>query len=467
MNRKPLEPMASFDLLIRGATVVNTSTSTRADLAISNGKIVCLLEPGTPARATDERSFPGCYALPGLVDAHAHLREPGLTHKEDFVSGTRAAIAGGVTAVLDMPTDEPWTATAEQLDEKIQRTERRLHADVGFQVALGHDVLADPDRLDALCEKRPVSFELFTADVPDVFMHRTVDAVAHALRVLRDRGPLVCVSPGDQSILDGSGRREASQMAERDGGIASFLASRPPLAEANGIARALLAAADTGARIHIRQSNSAAGIDVWRRMRSLADATIETTPQCLFFTEVDYQRLGGWLKASPPMRSQTDVDALREALRDGLVDIVATDHAPHTRAEKSARYATFGDIPGGMPGLQTLLLSMLRLVSDDVIDMCALVRMCAFNPAMRFGLGDRKGCLAPGFDADIVIVDPAGSTTIRDTEQLSKAAYTPFDGIEVPFGIDRVFLRGVQTTNERGYVDTMPRGSVLRAKYDH
>jgi dihydroorotase len=451
-----------FDLLLRGVTVVNATGSVRADLAVKDGRIAAVLEPGTAASAVDELSFGGCYALPGLVDAHVHLREPGLTHKEDFVSGTRAAIAGGVTTLLDMPTDHPWTSSAEELADKMRLASGRLYADVGFQVALRRGLR----NFDALCALHPVSFELFTADVPDAFLHASIDDVATALSVLKERNILVCVSPGDQSILEASAQREAgatdrSGDADGDGGIAAFLASRPPHAEASGIARAILAAAQTGTRVHVRQSNSAAGIAVWRRLKDLADVSIETTPQCLFFTSDDYVAFGADLKASPPMRSKSDVEALRAALRDGLIDIVATDHSPHTPEEKAARYTKFAEVPGGMPGLQTLLVSMLYFVASGEIDLPALVRMCAWNPAQRFGLGSRKGALAPGYDADIVIVDPAGKTVVRNADQLSRAGYTPFDGLEVPWRLSGVFLRGTRVADVNGLLDVAPSGQVV------
>jgi dihydroorotase len=233
------------------------------------------------------------------------------------------------------------------------------------------------------------------------------------------------------------------------------------LAEANGIARAVLAAASTRTRIHVRQVNSALGIETWRRLRDLADATVETTPQNLFFTVEDYAIQGANLKGSPPLRTRHDVEMLRGAMHEGLIDIVGTDHAPHSPEEKSAPYAAFADIPGGMPGLQTLLQVMLKLVEEKVIDLPDLVRMCAFNPARRFGLGNNKGSIAPGFDADLVIVDRRQTSHIFNTEQATRAGYTPFDGWEVSGRLDRVFLRGREIVRD-GKLMGDPRGLVVR-----
>ena len=440
-----------FDLILSGGTVVNAEGALRSDVAIVDGRVAGLLSPGEPATARTIIDVSGRHVLPGLVDAHAHLREPGLTHKEDFESGTAAAALGGVTTVLDMPTDDPWTATPAQLCAKMALAAGRIHVDVGFQVVVSHSV--DIEAFEAL---RPVSFELFTADVPEKFLFPTLDAVSEVLGRFANRNTLVGVSPGDQSILIGSAGRD------RTGDIAAFLASRPPLAEANGIARAVLAASSTGARIHIRQINSGPGIETWRRLRDLADATVETTPQNLFFAAGDYASCqGAKLKGSPPFRTKQDVETLRFAMRDGLIDIVATDHAPHSPEEKSAAYPAFADIPGGMPGLQTLLQLMLKLVGEEVIGLADLVRMCARNPATRFGLGKQKGSVAPGYDADLLIVDRGRTGRIANEDQASKGGYTPFDGWDIPARLERVFLRGHEIMRH-GRLTGAPCGLVVR-----
>ncbi|MDR6634596.1 dihydroorotase [Phyllobacterium sp. 1468] len=421
-----------FDTLITGGTVVNAEGERKADIAIANGRIAALLSPGETAGARTHVDAAGKYLLPGLIDAHAHLREPGLTHKENFDSGTKAAALGGVTTVLDMPTDEPWTATGQQLRDKMELAKGRLNVDVGFQGVMSKDMNAVLEML----KLRPVSLELFTADVPSAYLFDSVDSIQQILQKFGKENTVIGISPGDQSILSGSEARD------RAGGIQAFLSSRPPLAEANGIARAVLAAAQSSARIHIRQINSLLGLGVWRRLKEMADATVETTPQNLFFTADDYEVLGANLKGSPPLRGRDDVQALRAALSEGLIDIVATDHAPHSAAEKATRYGTFAEIPGGMPGLQTLLPVMLKLVDERVIKLTDLVRMCALAPAQRFGLGRSKGAIATGYDADIVIIDRNRKFRITNAQQVSRAAYTPFDGWTVPSELTDVFLRG-------------------------
>jgi dihydroorotase len=441
-----------FDTLITGGIVVNASGQSRADIGIIDGRVAALLAPGDPARARSVIDASGKQVLPGLVDAHVHLREPGLTQKEDFESGTRAAALGGVTTILDMPTDDPWTATAQQLSDKMASAAGRIHVDVGFQAV----VSTRCGSLDDLLALSPVSLELFTADVPVDYRFDSLNSVTKMLRRLAGVGPVIGVSPGDQSILEGSAG------CDRAGDIPAFLASRPPLAEAGGIARAVLAAAETGARVHVRQINSKLGIETWRRLHGMADVTVETTPQNLFFTSGDYETAGAKLKGSPPFRSHDDVAALRNAVSEGLITIMATDHAPHSPTEKSAIYGSFADIPGGMPGLQTLLAVMLDLVNEKLITLPDLVRMCAYNPASRFGLGRSKGSIAVGCDADILIVDMTSSTAITDAGQASRAAYTPFHGRRTAGRLTDVFLRGECIVKD-GTLTAPRRGQVVRS----
>ena len=437
-----------FDLLLTGGRIVTPEGIILADVGVANGVIASIGSHGAGASAAESIDISGKLLFPGLVDAHVHLREPGLTHKEDFLSGTRAAATGGVTTLLVMPTDNPWTETPEHLAEKIELAKGRIYVDIGLQVVAGnsgHDLA----RLQSL---GAVSFEVFTADVPENYRHDGVAALTAVLKRLRKSAIMLGVSPGEQSILDTAGDR---------GSIADFTASRSALGEANGVARAILAAHEAGVAIHIRQINSRLGLETLRRLRHLADVSAETAPQNLMFTEEDYGRLGSAIKASPPFRTVDDISALAAGLRDGTVDIVATDHAPHTPEEKSRSYKKFSDIPGGIAGLQTFLPIMLHLADRGVIDLPDIARLCAANPAKRFGLGDRKGRIAIGLDADFVIVEPHLETVITNEEQHSKARITPFAGLKIPCRIERTLLRG-QEIFANGKLAGMRAGQVLR-----
>jgi dihydroorotase len=429
--------------LFRSGTVVTPAGSIKADVLVGGDKILDV----APSIRCDDAQDIDCsdrLLLPGLVDAHVHFRDPGLTRKEDFVSGTTAAVLGGITTALVMPTDEPYTATEHDFAEKAALTSNRLRCDVGMQVAIRRNGQA----LERVSDCGPVSYEVFTADVPEPFLHDDLAKVQEALARVAQIGAVAGISPGDQSLLS----RWNSLPLPRRVGFDEFCQSRPPAGEAMGIARAIVAASSTGCRIHIRQINSRAGVELVRRLKDLCDVTVETTVQCLLFDKRVYETQGPLAKGSPPFRASEDVAALRAAVRSGLIDIVATDHAPHTLAEKKSSYETFADVPGGMPGVQTFLPAMLHLVSEGVLSLEDLVRACSLNPAERFGFRRRKGGLEQGYDADILVVDPARGMQIRNEDQISKAGYTIFNGLQVPMALDQVYLRGVLVVDQRGFL---------------
>ncbi|BCP54005.1 dihydroorotase [Kaistia sp. 32K] len=435
----------------RNGTVITSAGPVRADVLVEGDKILDLVQEGgfEGAKEIDCR---GKLLLPGLVDAHVHFRDPGMTEKEDFVSGSTAAIVGGVTTALIMPTDEPYTASEEDFADKVALASRRLRCDIGLQVAVRHDAQS----LRPMRDRGAVSFEVFTADVPDPFLHDDLAKVQRALERVAKVHAVAGISPGDQSLLDSWSQLPLSQRI----GFEDFCRSRPPTAEAMGIARAMTAAIATGCAIHIRQVNSRLGVEVIRRLRDLCDVSVETTVQCLLFDQHIYETKGALAKGSPPFRTAEDVAALRAAAKDGVIDIVATDHAPHTISEKEAAYETFAAIPGGMPGVQTLLPAMLKLVEDGVLSLSDVVQVSAERPAKRFGLGGRKGTVAKGHDADILVVDPGRSTRIRNADQISKAGYTLFDGMEVQMALEQVYLRGQLAVQNGEYAPGF-RGQVL------
>ncbi len=417
-----------LDLLIRGAVVVQDGLGKRS-VAVKDGKIAALLDPGEAAAAHATLDATGCIVFPGLVDAHVHFREPGLTHKEDFESGSRAAALGGVTTVMVMPTDSPMTQTPEQFVQKRRLGEARCRVDFALQALLG----PDPSHVKALADLGAISFEIFLGFLETGRKIVTHHELVTALQAVRDAGALAGITPFDDAL-------------------AAMAPSLPPEVEAAGVARALHAHGDAGGRIHLRQISSALGLQALARAG--AGVTSEVTPHNLWLTDDALVRLGPVAKVVPPLRPHADVMAMREALASGRIQIVATDHAPHAPAEKDAALAK---APGGFPGVQTMLPLLLKLVAEGVLTYEALVRVACEMPARIFGLFPQKGALAPGADADLVIVDPARPMQIRNAEQASKAGRTPFDGWTVPATPLKTFLRG-ELISEGGNIAGSPRG---------
>ena len=439
-----------FDLVVTNGTVVSGGGMMPCHVAVKNGRVAALLDPsGTPetARTIDAT---GHLVLPGLVDAHVHFRDPGLIHKEDFASGSRAAALGGVTTVMVQPTDSPVTTTVEHFLAKKALGEGRCAVDFALQVALGPDT----SHVTALAEAGAASFEVFLGLLPDPVRIACNEALVSAMIAVREVDGLVGATPYDDELAAAAARGAAGLSDD----WARFTASLPPAIEAAGIARAVLSHRLVGGRMHIRQVSTALGLAALSMAEG--DVTAEVTPHNLWLTEDTLLQLGAIAKVIPPLRESGDVAAMQAALRDGLVDIVATDHAPHTRDEKAAGANDLGKAPGGFPGVQTMLPVLLRLVGDGVIDYPDLVRAACEAPAAIFRLSDRKGSLRPGTDADLVLVDPSTPMRIRNEDQASKAGQTPFNGMNAPSTPVLTMLRG-EVIAERGKIVGSPRGRFL------
>lgn len=438
-----------FDLLLRGGRIVEADGIAAGDLGISGGKVAALIAPDAPgvvaARVVD---VAGMLLLPGLVDAHVHLREPGIVHKEGFENGTRAALAGGVTTVMVMPTDDPPTLTLAQFEAKRALAEGRIHVDLALQAAAAPGNL---DQLRALRDAGAVSFEVFLGDALPAYLTHDAAGLLAVLRGVAEAGGIAGITANDHELVLA---RTAAAQARRDLGVAAYPLARPVVSEALAIARACIAARETGCAIHLRQLSSAEGLRVFRALTDGQDASVEVTPHNLLLDEDELLRQGPYAKVGPPLRPAADLRALCAALQAGRIDMVATDHAPHLPAEKERGHANIWDAPSGLPGLETLLPAMLALVERGVLDLPGLVRRAAMEPARRFGLHPRKGTLRPGADADILVIDPDRRSRVGDAPPVTRAGHTPFAGLEANGALQSVFLRGIEA-----WRDGMPTGA--------
>lgn len=423
-----------LDLLISRGLVVGETGIAERSIAIAGGRVAAVLAGGEAPQAREVIDARGKLVLPGLVDAHVHFRDPGLTHKEDFASGSAAAAAGGVTTVMVMPTDDPLTATPETFVDKRRLGEGRAHVDFALQAGLGRDT----SHVRALADLGAISFELFQTGAPQPLNVDDAAELVDCLRAVREVGGITGVTPGSASVL---GRYAEAARRTHGPARAGHAASWPVEVEAMGVAQACLAASLAGARVHLRQVSTAASVAA---LDALArdGVTAEVTPHNLVLDAGALERLGPVAKVAPPLRDPIDVGAVRGALARGRIDIVATDHAPHTPQEKAAGDADIWKAPGGFPGVQTWLPLMLRLVGEGVLDYPRLVTACAAAPARIFGLYPRKGALNAGSDADLVLIDPARGMRIDDADQVSKARRSPFHGLDVPATPVLALLRG-------------------------
>ena len=445
-----------FELAIRDATIVTADSATVGNVAVEAGKIALVGEgSGIPLAARTTVDGSGLHLLPGLVDAHVHFREPGLTHKEDFGTGTLAAAAGGVTTVMVMPTDAPITFTPEQFAEKRALAEQKANVDFSLHAGLGPDL----SHVAELARMGAISFELFLADVAPALLTETSEALLAALERTAALGAIAGITSGDHDLVT---RRTRAIRAASKGAWADFPASRPPISEALGVARACVAARETGARIHFRQISCAAGAEVLAALKPFGPITAEVMVHNLVLDESELRRQGPRAKVAPPLRPAADLDAVFAALRHGTIDIVATDHAPHSPEEKAAGMEDIWKAPAGLPGVQTLLPGVLKLVGEGKLALPDVVRYCATEPARIFGLHPRKGALVEGADADLLLIDMRRTYAVRDEDQLTKARYTPFHGLTVKGAPVNAWLRGMEIMRE-GRPTGAARGVFLAA----
>lgn len=404
-----------YDLVVRGGTLVTPGGRVRADVGARAGRIAAIGDLGG-ASAAHTVDATGLHVLPGAIDAQVHFREPGHTHKEDLATGTTAAVLGGVTAVLEMPNTDPPTTSAAALADKVARLKGRARCDVGFFVG------ATPSNIDELAELETLPG---CAGIK-VFMGSSTGSLLVA---------------DDEALADvfASGRRRVALHAEDE----VRLRERRPIADAAGHPRAhpewrdaetaqratwraLALARRFGRRVHLLHVSSAEELDVLDECKDIA--TFEILPQYLTLAAPEcYERLGTRAQMNPPIRDARHRDALWDAVRTGLCDMLATDHAPHTLEEKARPYPSS---PSGMPGVQTLVPVMLDHVAAGRLSLERLVDLIAAGPARVWGLAG-KGRLAVGFDCDLTLVDLAARRTIRDADMASRVGWTPFDGMEV------------------------------------
>ncbi len=403
-----------YDLVVANGTVVNHDGVWHGDIGIRDGKIAALGAIGAAAGAQvlDAR---GLHVLPGVIDSHVHFREPGAEHKEDLASGSRAAVLGGVTTVFEMPNTNPPTTTADALADKLRRAQGRMYCDHAFYIGAS---LENIDELDVL-ERLPgvAAVKVFAGsstgnlliaqetDLQRVFARITRRAAFHSEDEARLTARLSERRAGDPSShavwRDAKAARDCTQMLLR-------------------LARA------AGRRIHILHVSTGDEMPLLAAHKDVA--TVEVTPHHLsLHSPEDYERLGTHAQINPPVRDATHREALWSALRDGTVDTIGSDHAPHTLEEKARPYP---ESPSGMPGVQTLVPVMLDHVNAGRLSIERFVDLTSHGPQRVYGLAG-KGRIAAGYDADLTLVDMGREQEIAETWLASRCGWSPYTGKRV------------------------------------
>lgn len=401
-------------MLLRNARLPGGQLS---DIRIE-GETIVAIDSGLDGSPTVDLA--GRQVLPGAIDVHVHFREPGATHKESWQSGTQAAAAGGVTTVIDQPNTTPATVDASSFHAKA--TAARRSAIVDYGINGGVSPSWRPEEL----------FELPITALGEVFMADSTgemgiddEQFVEALELAADAGVVVTVHAEDASKFDESVRNR--------GDPAAWAAYRPPAAEIAATERAIEAAEATGASIHLAHASTPEAVE----LIATAGMTCEVTPHHLLCSIQDLDRLGTRGRMNPPLRSEAHRQAMLAHLQAGRIDMVATDHAPHTCREKDN---DIWSAPSGVPGVETMLPLLSALTARGMLSFDDIAQITARAPARRFSL-ENKGRLRPGADADIVVLSGAGPRRIGDRRPVTACGWTPFEN-QLGHSPILTFLRG-------------------------
>jgi dihydroorotase len=438
----PTTPIA--DLVILGARVVTDTASFDAGVAIKDGQILAIGEERAMPTARETFDATGLHLLPGAIDVHVHFREPGYTHKEDWQTGTAAAAMGGVTTVFEMPNVDPPTATPEALALK-QEAARKAHVDYGLYGLLAEDNI---DQLEALIDDGVAGFKCFMGNTFGNLPSPSTGAMLEGFEIIAERGLRIALHAETASII--ARREKRLQSAGRTDPLA-HLSSRPAVVAIEAVSRAAVLAEWTGARIHILHISSADELRPLHEAKARGvDITGETCPHYLLFDERAYTDHRSIIRVNPPVRERWHQVGLWDGLRDGTIDMIATDHAPHIPAEKLRN--DIWTVDCGFPGVETQMPLMLTQVRAGRLSLSDYVRLTSTKPAKAFGLYPAKGALLPGSDADITLVDLNREDTIAAAQFQSRSKITPFEGMKVTGVPMHTLVRGRFVMKDRQIV---------------
>ena len=446
-----------MDYWIYNATLVNEGKTFVASVFVSEGKIAKIVPEGqrfVPEHA-EVIDGTGRYLIPGLIDEHVHFREPGMTHKADLYTESRAAVAGGVTSFMEMPNTVPQTTTQELLQRKFDLAAEKSLANYSFYLGATNDNLAEVVKTDP---KTVCGVKLFMGSSTGNML---VDQNEVLVRLFKESPCLIAAHCEDEATIHANTVRCKDLVAKgevvADAGIHPFIRTMEACYRSS--AKAVDMAEKFGARLHVMHVSTKKELSLFRSDIPLKDKkiTAETCPHYLWFTDHDYEEKGFAIKCNPAIKSDWDREALRKALRDGLIDTIGTDHAPHLPEEKfTGDYFTS---KSGFPSIQHSLDVMVNLMREGWLDLPLLVQLMCHHPAVLYRI-DRRGFLREGYHADLALVDMDATHVIADQEEYSKCGWTPYRGLLTHCRVTHTFVNG-NLVYEKGVFHEENRGERL------
>ena len=443
-----------YDLLIKNARIVNPDAVAEGDILIKDEKIVSIGAGSEGISVGQIIDAGGKYVLPGCIDVHVHFRDPGLTYKEDFYTGSMAAAAGGVTTAFDMPNVQPPTLNVENFEIKRKIAAEKSWINYGIYAYLVNNL----DQIDGLIEAGVCGFKwdlsTFDWELPEGYYLPDNDEALEIFRRIARHDYVVNVHAEDMELVRHF--TKCVQDAGRD--KKDFLAhveARPDIVERSALLRTFILSEASGCRVHITHLTSARGL-------ALIQAYKRRGIPVTTFSAEDYAKYGGGIRVIPAIRYRDDADALFNGLATGDIEVLATDHAPHSHEEKFEK--SWWDTLPGTIGVQTSLAILLDRVNKGEMDIHRVVDCMAAKPARIFGLYPRKGCILPGADADLVIVDMDKEWQVTHEEMYSKTKYTPYDGFVLKGKPMTTVVMGHVIMQDGDFVGAPGKGKLVNAK---
>lgn len=445
----------AVDLVLDNARAYLKNRITNCSLAIDKGRILKIGKEANMPKAERKLNLRNLVVLPGLIDAHVHLRDEGKAYKEDFFSGTAAAAAGGVTTALDMPNNDPVTMSVETLRNRVRIAEKSIVVNVGFYSEFPRNM----EEMKEIVAAGAAGFKLFMTEQVGGLDIDDDNALLEAFRIASRLMVPIAVHAEDKTTLE-KAEDELKRAGRND--IDAFLCAHSENVEVKAVKRLLKISKQAGARMHFCHISTRDGLKaIVEAKRNGMPVTCEATPHHLFLSTGDFKRAGTVALTMPPIRESQQAAALLDGTRRGWIDNIGSDHAPHTLAEKKAK--AIWDVKVGIPGLETMLPLLLTNVKKRKLSLADLVRLTSERPAGIFNLKDR-GALKEGNHADLTIVDLGRRCRIDSSTFHSKAKFSPFDGFTVEGKPVKTFVEGQLIMDDGEIVAKAGSGNIVRGK---
>ncbi|QQK80872.1 allantoinase AllB [Salicibibacter cibi] len=459
-----------YDVKIENGQLVTSREIYSGTVLIQDGKIAAVKAPGAKDEAREVIDAAGKHVLPGLIDTHVHSRDPGPTHKEDFSTSTRAAAAGGITTVFEMPNTTPPVRDEISFDGQVDNLQNKAAVNFGlWGICLGP--LNRADFMD-MHRRGVIGFKYFwgygihretfqllynVSEADDQVIQPYDDGEVYAMmKEVAKTGQLFAVHAENHELI----RRLGEEKDPEDESYQALLASRPGLAEQLTVETGITLAKAADVHFHVLHVSAAESVAAVRRAQAAGQrVSVETCPHYLFLSDEDFETVGKDMKIFPLVKTAADQKAIWEGVNDGTITVVCSDHAPHTEEEKYE--GKLSEIPAGMCGVETIVPLMLNAVSEGKLTLNRLVALLAENPAHLYGIADQKGTFTPGSDGDITIVDMEKMGTIRKEALHSKSKISAYDGRSVKGWPVRTIVGGITIMQDGEIVHDQKEGKLV------